>query len=217
MIIGKVIRSGQFPILCNVNVMQALSMPGDTSTYASVDNIKIVRWETGILAVINENPPALSPSPPLFCSLDKPYRRHGITAQRIASCDRSWLSAEQNGGRCPEQFNIESWAVVLRQGGPQGPHMHPNSWGFGVYYVKLPTESEQQATLDADGIVFGQGKYGLHPLRKPHTIMLKPVEGGLILFPSYSWHHTIAIESSAERICIAFDLVSDRQQRPSFG
>lgn len=51
-IIGKVNRPGQFPILRNVDVMQALTMAGGTSTYASVDNIKILRRANGKLAAI---------------------------------------------------------------------------------------------------------------------------------------------------------------------
>lgn len=42
-VIGKVNRPGQFPILRNVDVMQALSMAGGTSTYASLNKIKILR------------------------------------------------------------------------------------------------------------------------------------------------------------------------------
>lgn len=114
----------------------------------------------------------------------------------------------------PTMFNVESWAVVLEQEGHQGPHMHPNSWVSGVYYVKLPTELDRQATQDAGCIVFGQGKYELHPLRKPETLTLRPVEGDFILFPSYFWHHTIPLESNGERICIAFDLVPDRKCNP---
>jgi polysaccharide export outer membrane protein len=44
-VIGKVNRPGAFPILRNVDVMQALSMAGGTSTYAAVNKIKILRRE----------------------------------------------------------------------------------------------------------------------------------------------------------------------------
>lgn len=51
-VIGKVNRPGEFPILRNVDVMQALSMAGGTSTYASLNNIKILRRENGKLRAI---------------------------------------------------------------------------------------------------------------------------------------------------------------------
>ncbi len=42
-VIGKVNRPGDFPILRNVDVLQALSMAGGTSTYAALNKIKILR------------------------------------------------------------------------------------------------------------------------------------------------------------------------------
>lgn len=51
-VIGKVNKPGEFPILRNVDVMQALSMAGGTSTYASLNNIKILRRENGTLRAI---------------------------------------------------------------------------------------------------------------------------------------------------------------------
>ena len=44
-VIGKVNRPGVFPMVRNVDVMQALSMAGGTSTYAALNSIKILRRE----------------------------------------------------------------------------------------------------------------------------------------------------------------------------
>jgi len=51
-VIGKVNRPGAFPIARNVDVMQALTLAGGTSTYASLNNIKILRRENGKLKAI---------------------------------------------------------------------------------------------------------------------------------------------------------------------
>jgi polysaccharide export outer membrane protein len=48
-VIGKVNRPGVFPIVRNVDVMQALSMAGGTSTYAALNDIKILRRQDGEL------------------------------------------------------------------------------------------------------------------------------------------------------------------------
>ena len=48
-VIGKVNRPGVFPIVRNVDVMQALSLAGGTSTYAALNDIKILRRENGRL------------------------------------------------------------------------------------------------------------------------------------------------------------------------
>jgi polysaccharide export outer membrane protein len=42
-VIGKVNRPGQFPIARNVDVIQALSMAGGTSTYAALNSIQVLR------------------------------------------------------------------------------------------------------------------------------------------------------------------------------
>ena len=45
-VIGKVNKPGEFVVLRNVDVMQALSMAGGTSTYAALNKIKILRRES---------------------------------------------------------------------------------------------------------------------------------------------------------------------------
>ncbi len=52
-VIGKVNRPGVFPIVRNVDVMQALSMAGGTSTYAAVNDIKILRRKNGQLKALS--------------------------------------------------------------------------------------------------------------------------------------------------------------------
>ena len=52
-VIGKVNKPGEFPIVRNVDVMQALSMAGGTSTYAALNKIKILRRENGKLRSIS--------------------------------------------------------------------------------------------------------------------------------------------------------------------
>lgn len=51
-VIGKVNRPGNFPMVRNVDVMQALSIAGGTSTYAALNSIKILRRENGKLQAI---------------------------------------------------------------------------------------------------------------------------------------------------------------------
>ena len=46
-VLGKVNRPGIFPIVRDVDVMQALSLAGGTSTYAALNDIKILRRENG--------------------------------------------------------------------------------------------------------------------------------------------------------------------------
>ena len=109
-------------------------------------------------------------------------------------------------GRPSAQHTI-SWAVVLDRQGHQDPHIHPGSWLSCVYYIQLPEDFDSQPEPDAGHIVFGQGKRQLHPLHKPATKVIKPVEGNFIMFPSYAWHCTIPLLSEGQRISMAFDVV----------
>jgi len=52
-VLGKVNRPGVFPIVRNVDVMQALSLAGGTSTYAALNDIKILRRENGKLSAMS--------------------------------------------------------------------------------------------------------------------------------------------------------------------
>jgi len=52
-VLGKVNRPGVFPIVRNVDVMQALSLAGGTSTYAALNDIKILRRENGRLTALS--------------------------------------------------------------------------------------------------------------------------------------------------------------------
>lgn len=52
-VIGKVNRPGVFPIVRDVDVMQALSLAGGTSTYAALNDIKILRRENGKLRALS--------------------------------------------------------------------------------------------------------------------------------------------------------------------
>jgi polysaccharide export outer membrane protein len=52
-VIGKVNRPGSFPIVRNVDVMQALSLAGGTSTYAALNDIKILRRSGGQLQALS--------------------------------------------------------------------------------------------------------------------------------------------------------------------
>ena len=52
-VLGKVNRPGVFPIVRDVDVMQALSLAGGTSTYAALNDIKILRRVNGKLTALS--------------------------------------------------------------------------------------------------------------------------------------------------------------------
>ena len=92
-------------------------------------------------------------------------------------------------------LELSGWGVVLKKGGYQKRHIHPESIVSGVIYIKLPTE-----TADEDK------KEGNLLFPSNNMRMVTPKEGMAVLFPSYLPHETVPISTDEERICIAFNL-----------
>ena len=91
---------------------------------------------------------------------------------------------------------LSGWCVVLKKGGYQKRHIHPDSLVSGVINIKLPTESADE-----------QKKEGNLVFPSNNMKMVTPKEGMAVLFPSYLPHETVPISSDDERICIAFNLI----------
>lgn len=107
----------------------------------------------------------------------------------------------------PSGFKFMMWSVVMDSQGHQLPHMHPDGWVSGVYYVKLPGVMHTSTAKQDGWIEFGRPLRELTGELEPAVKTLRPEEGALVLFPSYFYHQTIPFESPEQRICIAFDAV----------
>jgi tetratricopeptide (TPR) repeat protein len=101
-------------------------------------------------------------------------------------------------------FNI--WCVVLRSGGHQIPHIHPDSWLSGVYYPQVPDAIRTSAGPDG-WLEFGYADRSFPSRLDPRVVRVRPAEGLLVMFPSYFYHRTVPFEAEGTRISIAFDLV----------
>ena len=107
---------------------------------------------------------------------------------------------------------FDMWCVVLQRGGHQIPHIHPEAWLSGVYYPQLPEEI--RAGGDCEGwLEFGRPDRPFPSRLPPPVLRVRPVEGLLVLFPSYFYHRTIPFGGDGPpggggtRISIAFDFV----------
>jgi uncharacterized protein (TIGR02466 family) len=109
--------------------------------------------------------------------------------------------------RRPDRWQLTAWSVVMNAQGHQLPHVHPAAWISGVYYVQVPPSVRGDDAGHEGWIEFGEPPAefqmpGGHPVVKRH-----PVEGRMVLFPSWYWHRTIPFQSDTQRICIAFDVL----------
>lgn len=134
-----------------------------------------------------------------------PFERALRTA--IASYSRGLPSLPDHpfiAGR-PRAACLEVWCVVMERGGHQTPHIHPSSWLSGVYYPEVP-EAIRTGTGPEGWLEFGDADRPFPSRLAPRVTRIRPVEGLLVLFPSYFYHRTVPFDGPGRRISVAFDL-----------
>lgn len=107
-------------------------------------------------------------------------------------------------GAKPKAYELTIWGNILAPGGHQASHIHNLGWLSGVYYPSLPDAIADGS--DEGWIAFGIPGYGLPAPPGLEPVLRKPEPGMMFFFPSYMWHHTVPLDSGAERISIAFDI-----------
>ena len=99
------------------------------------------------------------------------------------------------------------WAIVNVGGASNARHHHGNSDISAAYYVRAPKNCGEIVFYDPR-----PAPVYFHPLStKPNSLnamqnAVNPVEGGLVLFPSYLDHSVNPNLSNEERIVISFNL-----------
>jgi tetratricopeptide (TPR) repeat protein len=100
-----------------------------------------------------------------------------------------------------------SWSVRLKSDGFHVNHVHPKGWISSACYIALPDSMKSAPDSDKSGwIRFGQSPLDLGE-QDVVAKWVRPEEGVLVLFPSYTWHGTEAFASDAVRMTVAFDAV----------
>lgn len=106
----------------------------------------------------------------------------------------------------PSAFEIAGWALVSRGTSHHTPHIHPEAWLSGVYYVVRPPASRQPGTVG--WLRMGpQPSLGLTPADGWQERLIEPEPGTLVLMPGFFLHDTEPMGVDEERICIAFDIL----------
>lgn len=111
-----------------------------------------------------------------------------------------WLSCLPD----QEKLNLSGWVTRLKTQGYQQGHIHPTAWISGVYYVSLPPIDKSNP--EAGGIEFGRSPaYYPEDGDQGEKKLIRPVDGTLVLFPSYFYHRTIPFDADEQRFTLAFD------------
>jgi Flp pilus assembly protein TadD len=99
------------------------------------------------------------------------------------------------------------WSVKLERRGFHVNHLHPKGWLSSAYYVSVGRHASA-ATHGAGDLKLGEPALPV-PGAEP-ALRIRPRPGRLVLFPSYMWHGTTAVEGTEPRLTIAFDVVTTK-------
>lgn len=104
----------------------------------------------------------------------------------------------------PIRIRLNAWANVHDRGAYNRDHAHGQALLSGCFYLTAPAGS--------GALVFNDPRIGatLSPfideeINSGHTVMFKPVEGRLVLFPSWLSHHVEAHDSDEPRTAICLN------------
>ena len=124
------------------------------------------------------------------------------------------LVAAPTGQSRTFRFTPTAWANVLRNGGYNSVHNHPNCMWSGVYYVDrgepdpTPNENGKLELLDP--------RSGINMLYIEKNVLdgryvIEPVPGLMIVFPSWLKHMVHPYFGKRERISVAFNVAVEEK------
>ncbi len=112
------------------------------------------------------------------------------------------------------------WAVINPRGAFNRYHTHPNTLWSGVYYVQAPADSGRVYFIDpraqARMVTARMGENAAHQRETWSEVYFEPVEGRVILFPSWLGHEVEPNMSqqrgrASDRICISYNFSQRRK------
>lgn len=94
-----------------------------------------------------------------------------------------------------------AWSVRTTKQGYHASHLHPAGKVSSACYITVPPFTDQ---TDEGYLELGRPPADLNMELGPLKTV-KPVDGELVLFPSFLYHGTVPFHSSGERMVVAFD------------
>ena len=118
------------------------------------------------------------------------------------------LMIDMNWDKKKQKVKINNmWAIINVGGSANLRHQHGNSTISGAYYVRAPKNCGDIVFYDPrPAPVFSHPTSVSSNSLNAMVNSINPVEGGLILFPSYLDHSVNANLSNEERIVISFNI-----------
>ncbi len=102
---------------------------------------------------------------------------------------------------------LSMWSIVNIGGASNSRHHHGNSDLSGAYYVRAPEKSGEIVFYDPRPAPVFTHPQCISPNKLNALVnSINPVEGGLVIFPSYLDHSVNPNLSNEERIVISFNI-----------
>ncbi|MDA9748676.1 2OG-Fe(II) oxygenase family protein [Pelagibacteraceae bacterium] len=102
---------------------------------------------------------------------------------------------------------LNMWSIINTGGASNARHHHGNSDISAAYYVRAPKECGEIVFYDPrPAPVFSHPKSNKSNILNAMVNSITPLEGGLVIFPSYLDHSVNANLSNEERIVISFNI-----------
>ena len=104
------------------------------------------------------------------------------------------------------------WANINPPGGSNQPHVHPNCFYSGVYYIKSNLKSGRLKLHDPrPGVQLYLPRRTKTEIPKHlwREASLEPVPGRILVFPSWVWHGVEPNESNDIRISVSFNFTQE--------
>ena len=135
----------------------------------------------------------------------------GVLAQHLQAAIQylSIVAKQVTASRVNFQATLEGWININGPGDYNMPHYHPGNTWSGVYYIR--TGSAVPNCPTSGRIEFLDPRTRCEALgprdgvRHSGSIWIAPVEGTLLIFPSYLEHYVHPYHGAGERITLAFN------------
>jgi uncharacterized protein (TIGR02466 family) len=120
----------------------------------------------------------------------------------------SVLAKQVTAPRVDFEATLYGWINVNGQGDYNTPHCHPGDTWSGVYYISTGSEVADRPMSGRIEFIDPRGCCELAPttgLAHGSSIWIGPVDGMLLIFPSYLQHYVHPYFGTGERVTLAFN------------
>lgn len=115
-------------------------------------------------------------------------------------------------------YRISGWANVSRDGHYNTVHNHPNCLWSGTYYVspgEPDPDSPTNGKLELLDPRLGANMIHLEDTILQQRVMITPIPGLMVVFPSWLNHLVHPFRGRGERISIAFNIQTTEVRKPA--